>query len=162
MSKTHEPRADPLDPRYKGVGGWLLFLVVSLTLLSPLISLSGILENSEYWTHYFNRAPGLAVIVRITNTIGYCLIAFCVYAGISLWNLRPNAVRIAKLFLITFFVVSIVLPFLPLMINLPESLHDKVLEQAWYGLPTQLIFPVVWYSYLTFSKRVAATYGANK
>jgi hypothetical protein len=147
-----------IDPRYKGVGGWLYVLIISLTLLSPLAMLSGILESSNDWAHYFSRAPNLPVVIKITNIFGACLIAFSIYAGLSLWNRWPNAVVVTQLFLISYLATSIVLPFLPLTINLPESLHDRVLSQAWYSLPKQLIFPIVWYSYLRYSKRVAATY----
>ena len=158
MSRREKRILKPIDPRYKGVGGWLYVLIISLTLFSPLAMLSGILESSKDWAHYFNRAPNLPVVIKITNIIGGCLIAFSIYAGLSLWNQWPNAITVTKLFLISFLATSIVLPFLPLTINLPESLHDKVLDQAWYSLPKQLIFPVVWFSYLTYSKRVEASY----
>ena len=157
MSRREKRILKPIDPRYKGVGGWLYVLIISLTLFSPLAMLSGILNSSKDWAHYFSRAPNLPVIVQITNIIGVCLIAFSIYAGLSLWNQWANAVVVTKLFLISLLTTSIVLPFLPLTIILPESLHDKVLHEAWYSLP-QLIFPIVWFSYLTYSKRVAATY----
>jgi uncharacterized membrane protein len=158
MSKRQERILKPIDPRYKGLGGWLYVLIISLTLFTPLVMLTDILESPKDLEPYFNRAPNLPVVIKIANIVGVCLIAFSIYAGLSIWNQWPNAVVITKLFLISFFATSIVLPFLPLMINLPESLHDRILDQVWYVLPKQLIFPVVWYSYLTFSKRVAATY----
>jgi len=158
MTKTHKRIIDPLDPRYRGVGGWLAVLIVSLTLLSPLALLSHILEESEYWARYSERVPHLPVISRISAIVGGCVIAFSVYAGVSLWNEWPQAVRVTKVFLVSLFIVSIILPFLPLTVALPDSVHDKVLDQAWYSVPTQLIYPVVWYSYLTYSRRVAATY----
>jgi hypothetical protein len=159
MTKTQKRIVDPLDPRYRGVGGWLAFLIVSLTLLSPLALVSGILQESEYWARYSARVPHLLVVNRISNMIMVGIIAFSVYAGVGLWNEWPKAVRVAKVFLISLFVVSIILPFLPLTVAVPESVHDKVLDQAWYSVPMQLIYPVVWYSYLTYSRRVAATYG---
>lgn len=89
-----------------------------------------------------------------------CVIVFSFYAGVSLLKKWPNAVRVAKVFLVSLFIISIILPFLPLTVDLPESLHDQVMDQVWYSVPTQLIYPVVWYAYLTYSKRVAATYNS--
>jgi len=161
MTNAHERFVDPLDRRYRGIGGWLAFLIISLTFLSPLALFSEILRESEFWARYFARAPHLFVIIRITNIILGCVIAFSVYAGLSLWREWPKAVKVAKSFLISLFFANIVLPFLPLTVDLPESLHDKILDETWYSIPVQLIYPVVWYSYLTFSKRVAKTYGSN-
>ena len=158
MTNTDKRVVDSLDSRYRGIGGWLVFLIISLTFISPLALLNGILRESEFWARYFPRAPHLVVIIRITNIIIGCVIAFSVYAGLSLWQKWPKAVTVAKIFLISLLVVSIVLPFLPLTVDLPESLHDAILDQARYSIPVQLVYPVVWYSYLTFSKRVARTY----
>ena len=158
MTSERMKTVDPLDSRYRGVGGWLAFLIVQLVLLNPLVFLSGILSESESLAQYFNRAPHLPVIVRVIIALWSCLIVFSVYAGISLWSVWPNAVRVAKSFFVCLFIVSLVVPFLPLTVVLPESLHDKILDQVWYGVPLRLIYPTIWYSYLTFSRRVSRTY----
>lgn len=158
MTSTQKRIVDPLDPQYRGVGGWLAFLIISLTFFSPLALLSGMLKESEYWARYFERAPGLPPIIRISNIMEGCLIALSVFAGIGLWRKWPKAVRVAKTFLISLLIVSIIRPFLPLTVNLPESLHDKILDEVWYSMSTPLIYTMVWYTYLTYSKRVAATY----
>ncbi len=153
MTSTHKRIVDPLDPQYRGVGGWLAVLIISLTLLSPLALLSGMLKESEYWARYVERAPGLPAIIRISNIMEGCVIAFSVFAGIGLWTKWPKAVRVAKIFLISGLIVSIVRPFLPLTVNLPESLHDKILDEVWYSMPPLLIYTMVWYAYLTYSKK---------
>jgi len=158
MTSTHKRIVDPLHPQYRGVGGWLAFLIILLTFFSPLALLSGMLKESEYWARYFARAPGLPAVIRISNIMEGCLVAFSVFAGIGLWTEWRKAVRVAKTFLISLLIVSIIRSFLPLTVNLPESLHDKILDEVWYSLPPPLIYTMVWYAYLTYSRRVAATY----
>jgi hypothetical protein len=67
MTSTHKRIVDPLDSQYRGVGGWLAFLIISLTFLCPLALLSGVLKESEYWARYFERGHGLPAIIRTSD-----------------------------------------------------------------------------------------------
>jgi len=158
MTNTNKRIVDPLAQNH-GVRGWLVLFIVSLTFLGPLRLLSDIQKESEYLARYFERAPRLPTIVLISNIIMACVIVFSFYTGVSLLKKWRKAVRVAKMFLVSSFIIFIILPFLPLTVDIPESLRDQILDQAWY-LPIQLIYPLVWYAYLTYSKRVAATYNS--
>jgi hypothetical protein len=89
--------------------------------------------------------------------VSIAIMSFGIYAGIRLLQLKPNAVRVAKRYLITFFVytaLTVSLIFLANVVN-----HQP--EQSTRDFGSQLrniIYVLIWYSYLDKSKRVAATY----
>ena len=129
-----------VEKKYKGVGGWLLFLCIYLTILCPLSNLAHL------------------VVVFIQN-IG--LIIFSIYAGHALWTIRANAVNIAKTFFGVAFASAIVITFLlPLILGLPPEVRSEMRVQSQWGLNGVILAWWIWCSYLKRSKRVKATYKA--
>lgn len=160
-SKPQEPNIilPPEYARYKGVRGWLLFFCISLTILSPL-------GNSILWVKAFNEVsqhlskfPGLRATFGIDGLLTILIIAFSIYAGISLWTVRPNAVKIAKSYLLAYVViVTIESFFLPFMAGLPTELNGEIIKEGFKGAGRAYLFFSIWNSYLNKSKRVKATY----
>ena len=121
-----------MENKYKGVGGWLLLFCVGLTILSPLNLLLEISKESGFT---------FVVIFDI------CLICFCIYTGFCLWTVRPNAVKLAKIYLIILFIIGIL-----------AIIGSKSSEE--YGVSFRTILAsIIWFSYFYKSKRVKATYG---
>ena len=129
---------------YVGVRGWLLFLCVSLTILSPLGSLIltpvGLLPGNK---------TTIAILLILVN-------AFSIYAGVELWKRRPGAVAIAKAFLIVNVIFQLWLGYrISLLPDFQPIGYVRILFSTG-------IFFAVWYSYLTWSKRVEATYSGSR
>lgn len=135
-------------PSYKGVGGWLLFLCITLTMLNPLFTLLGIfigfqlIEGRVYESDF---KPYLYFDAALSLTFA----GYGVYAGISLWSLRPNAVTVAKIYLIVRSFYALAIAVLLLTAGVPVSLGSVSLGISICGL---------WLNYLTRSERVKATY----
>lgn len=153
-----DPPSPPVEPQYRGVGGWLLFLCVSLTILAPLFTLimiaSGFGESSEL----FDEFPGLLVTVVIDSILSVGLMAFSIYAGIGLWSIRPGAVQTAKAYLWCYLGYHIVAAILPFMAGLPSAVNEFLVEEVSKDTFRGVIYFAIWYSYLNQSKRVNATY----
>lgn len=130
-----------------GVGGWLLVLCIILTIVVP--------ADIAYQTILALRSgPSLSGFVFIL--VSWCLAIFSLTAGLLLWRARPGAVTTAKLFLLTqvAFAVVVYVNNLLASSHSPESAQDLALAI----LPVPFSFAIIWYSYLSKSRRVQATY----
>ena len=147
------------DLRSSGVGGWLMFFIVTLVFISPLRICASLGQYDSAWEPLYATYPLLKTIKLITVVVGLGLICFSVYAGFSLWKVRPNAVRTAKTYLLVLATSSITLSCLPLFVGLPEQANTAILQVLPVEILIMLVYPTVWYLYLNKSKRVAITYG---
>lgn len=146
--------------KHKGVGGWLLLFCIGLIIISPLLNIFSITSGYQEVSPYFEVYPRILPIVIITSVLGIVLSCFSIYAGIVLWKIRPNAVKIAKNYLLTMLGYSILSAFLPFMAGLPAEANQAMLTTVAADIFRTVIYTAVWYSYLNRSIRVKQTYGA--
>ncbi len=161
--KLDDREISPKRGRELEVRGWLLFLCINLTLIIPF---SCIYEASSALGMYYPAASPIQLFLfkqSISYHLGVIaattfLAIFSFYAGLSLWQLKPQAVKTVKLFLITQLLLMMLLialrPFMvfPLGAN-PASFGDTIPR-----LIPFLSYFSVWYAYLSFSRRVHLTY----
>lgn len=147
-----------IEQKYKGVGGWLLFFCISLTILSPLTSLVSYTNNFNQIESLFIQFPGLKTVSYIDIILISCIMIFSVYAGIALWSIKKDAVKIAKTYLMTFLVYIIISSILPFLAGLPSSVNDAMITPTVTSAIRSIIYFGIWNSYLNKSKRVMATY----
>jgi hypothetical protein len=153
------------QPRYKGVGGWLLLFCIVLTALSPLSMMKSLFDKNSGLTpedlQYFDRYPTPRSLEAIGQLLGIGITAFSVYAGIGLWRIRPGAVRTAKLYLLCLLgvkIIGVILGFMVTVVIYKIELNYKEKYGGVTILVGSLLNFTVWYSYLSRSKRVKATY----
>ena len=142
-----------------GVRGWLLFLCIYLTIIAPFFTVLVLAVSYEDAITVANRFPAFGRLCVMDSIVTALLVGFSIFAGYRLWAVRPNAVGIARIFLIialVYSVVSFVLIFtaagLPTFLKeaiLPAMIRDMVLHSA---------IVVAWIVYLCISRRVAITY----
>ena len=152
------PPAPSVQPRLKGVRGWLLFFCLGLTVLNPLITLGLLAASYSESSKYFNRFPSLLAITVIETLLGVAMAAFSIYAGVGLWSVRPRAVQMAKRYLLCFLgyhAIAAVLPFMP---GLPSAANEAMIAQVLQSITRVLLYFAIWNSYLNKSERVKATY----
>ena len=145
--------------RYKGVKGWLLLFCIILTVINPLITVFNLVGGYNESKAYFAAYPGLQTLFAIDSVLSIGLVAFSIFAGISLWMIRPNAVKIAKIWLFSFLAYSILIIFLPYAAGLPSSALNDMIGQVIVETIRSLVFFGIWFSYLLVSTRVRQTYG---
>lgn len=142
MAYEREVRLPP------AVGGWLLFLCVALTFLFPASTLYSIIGSLR---------SGIDVAGQVYAFICLGLAGFSFAAGASLWLVLPNAVTIAKLFLIVRVTFAVAL-YGQVLLRRSTVSQDRLVALMVEILIMPVLFAVVWYSYLTMSTRVRATY----
>jgi hypothetical protein len=152
---------NPSETKTEGVAGWLFFLCIILTVLQPaylIISLISAWSNQAI----LNRFPGFTVALAVGTVGDLALAGYSIYAGICLWSIRPNAVSVAKGYLLTMLAYSIVMPFLVIgLSDLPSYANNVMAAEGFKDFLRNLLGFGVWFSYLNVSKRVASTYGAG-
>jgi hypothetical protein len=121
------------------IGGWLAFFCFGLVVLAPLHGLREINQSLDQ--------PFLVVL-----EVG--LVAFSIYTGIALTRVRPNAMRLVKIF----FIVMLALGILSVLGSFASDSGDKDALVA--GLGT-IGSAAIWWSYFRKSKRVRDTFGSN-
>jgi hypothetical protein len=133
----------------RGVGGWLLLLCVLLTVVLPANVLYGTVRSLAY------RPDGVVLVINAAN-IGVALLSLM--AGIMLWRVQKNAVKVTKIFLglnplhalgvFCLIATSNHLIFPRLLVSLALRI-----------LTVPLLISLAWYWYLLASQRVRNTYG---
>ena len=146
---------EKVQTQYKGVRGWLLFFCLSLTIFVPLFTLYNIISAYNEISSQFYQLPNLLNLVIIAG-----LSTFSIYVGIKVWRVKPGAVRIAKNYLLLY-LGYMVLGILFLLFDSLQAGVDKAIigELARVVIPSFTNF-ALWYSYLSKSKRVKATFSA--
>jgi Protein of unknown function (DUF2569) len=148
----------PAEPRYKGVGGWLLLLCLGLTVFTPLLTIPLLAMGFSESSKYFNQFPGLLVITVTDTVLCLGLMVFSIYAGTGLWSIRTGAVQMAKRYLLCFLGYKAIAAILPFMAGLPSAATKAMIGTVAMDTLRGVIYFAVWYSYLSMSKRVIATY----
>lgn len=137
-----------------GVKGWLLLLCVVLTIITPGYVFLILFSEWRDSVAFFDSIPLVRDVVLI-ETFSYSGIAlFSMYAGWALWTRKKGAVRTAKMYLVAQCIVGI-----STMVILAGMINDRETTNGFAKAALNGIWHlVVWYWYLSKSKRVAATY----
>lgn len=145
-------------PQLQGVGGWLLFFCISVTIIGPILALASLVSGYAETAPYYDQMPVLRIIMIVDFALSLGLAAFGVYAGIGLWRIRPGAVRVAKVYLaccVLYQLATIAI----LLAGMPSETHEAMAPDMVKDLARSLVFFGIWYSYLNKSVRVKNTYG---
>ena len=116
------------------VGGWLLFFIITLVIFSPLFNLYTLFTQLEF--------------LAFTDIIeSLAITSLFIIAGVFLWTKKPYAVKFAKVFLITQFIINIALSFI---------------FSDFSSVGQYFVYFVIWILFLYNSKRVKQVYGNLK
>ncbi len=147
--------------KYSGVKGWLLLLCLNLAVFTPLATLYNLITSYGETSEYFIMFPGLKRLFYVDGLLSFIITALSIRAGIVLWNIKPDAVKIAKNYLLIFLAYNALAVFLPFTSGLPAEVNEAMIPEIAKGIIQALIFFGVWYLYLNKSKRVKATYNTE-
>jgi uncharacterized membrane protein len=150
-----------VEESYRGVRGWLLLFVVFLTILYP-IGLAFVLPSWHKSRNDFLDIPRYLYALLIERAFVILLGALGFYTGISLWRIWPNAIRLAKTYLILVLINLVAVQFLFFIAGHSLRMIAEAFRQYWMVNVGTIAFVLVWYTYLSKSKRVATTYGAKR
>jgi hypothetical protein len=136
-----------------------MFFVLCLTVFGPLFSLFSLIilliaagaaasQHPEFVTY----AVVEALLIVPTTVWGLMV-------GVSLWKVRPGTVRRAKQFLLYVYLpATFLVSIIPFLILPPADRAETAGTSAVSTIVVDIAFTLIWHSYLTKSRRVAATY----
>ena len=146
------------DPKLVGVKGWLAFFCVSLIVINPLATLGMLMWSFSLVAPAFNQYPGFVIVFVIDAVVSIALMGLSMFAGISLWRIRPGAVKLAKLFLLAGAAYLLISPLFIFLSGLPREAILATLPDSYFNSGRSLVYYAIWLNYLRSSKRVKATF----
>ena len=146
------------DEQYRGVRGWLLLLCLNIAILDPVTMLLTIFLVVSATKPYFGEHPELLRLCLVSGICRLALAVFSVYAGLGLWKVMPGALSVAKKYLLTVVLYSVVASFLPAFVGVPQESYQEFAGQTVFNSFLTMAYAIAWYIYLQRSRRVKATY----
>jgi hypothetical protein len=148
------------DGELRGVGGWLVFFILVMAVISPLISIVQV-SRELYGASFagFESNPILSTsrifawaLVGVTAAIGW----FVAYRLIAVHNWTSVKLAIAGIWIVG--LGAMVAEYVGVMIIAGMSLDALLAETGPRGVIQPFVFGLIWTSYLLKSERVANTY----
>jgi RNA polymerase subunit RPABC4/transcription elongation factor Spt4 len=153
------------DKALKGVEGWLLVLCLVL-IFGPIAYIPYTFNIETEFREELYWIPLNETIIYLDLLISILISCFSIYAGVSLWKVRPNATAIANFYLNTL-LIYIILGFLVIIIlTFSSNIPFNNLSQSWFGYIIKdtistITFVIMIKLYLKNSRRVKNTYNVN-
>jgi hypothetical protein len=144
----------------KGVGGWLLFFCITLTILGPLSGISYLYSNWHLTqSSIFELVPGLELSIWLGSIAVSTLVIYGIFIGVKIWNGIENGKSLALKYLKIKLITIVSLEIITLLMLISESTILSIfIELTLIVIFSELVFFGVWYSYFKKSKRVKNTY----
>lgn len=161
ISPPEDRSGDPFPDAPKGIGGWLIFLIIVLSVLNPLANigmLAAELRRVEQETPYLLQIP---VFIHY-KWFSWALVLICsvigIVAGYTLWKKHVwKSVRQAIIAIWIMGPLATVLIALYIYMNF-GSMAVEAGGEIVGSLVRSLVFAGIWTAYLLRSKRVRNTY----
>jgi hypothetical protein len=161
MSTEAPSRQDEHRTELHGVRGWLLLLCIYLVIVMPLIAVLGAIGALQRAA----TAPALRGVLISEVVLEIALACLAAFAGWALYRMRPNAVRVAKIYFIIMFALAVfglvmLLVTQPILTQVQDNaaLFNALRAPATVAAIRQAVLSAVWLIYLMRSKRVQATF----
>jgi hypothetical protein len=139
--------------RLKGVGGWLMLLILGLTFVAPLWQARIAVHSFETLLSSKPLSQGGILRLSLMVAVYAGLALFSCISGIMLWSSNHRAPEVTKTYLIVSLLAVAVLyssyTLVGLHLDVPRVLFNR-------GLYT-----CFWYAYLVRSRRVRLTYATD-
>ncbi len=142
------------EKKYSRIGGILLFLCIILTVFTPAFRGFIVVVNYDNMRAHFVSTPQIYHLFIISSIFSIGLAVLSFEAGFSLWSRRQYAVGLAKVY----FLFGIGWEALLLLIVFAGGFPDEIKGGVVKSMIQSCIGFAIWFSYLSISKRVKATY----
>lgn len=159
------PAERAFKEKYEGVKGWLLLLCAIMIFLAPLSHCFTIFNNSKmlrFVRHSTDMDPEIAskliTLLTMESVLLAALAMFFLWAGFRLYNRKPRAVMWAKAAWGAVVAYNVIVTGYLYAAALPEEVGGPMLSQFMKNGLLSLLGVFIWVSFLTYSKRVRATY----
>lgn len=139
--------------RLKGVGGWLMILILGLTFVAPFLQSRIAVRSFETLLSSKPLTQGGILRLSVMVAVYAGLALFSCICGIMLWSSNRRAPEVTKTYLVVSLLAVGVLyssyTLVGLHLNLPRILFNRG------------VYTCFWYAYLVRSRRVRLTYATD-
>ena len=142
----------------KGIGGWLLFLCISLTIFTPFAILAAISSTSAFAETIAERFPYYVRLVTVSQFIHFGFLCYSVYVGVNLWKTKKGAVNKAQMFFVSYLVFALFRVLMPFLGELPLIVRDQLVDIYGRNALRIFVYALIWHQYLARSVRVKNTF----
>lgn len=144
-----------------GIGGWLVFFCVGLTILSPLFSLAQMVGGWEQAEPAFSRFPTIKSVLIWENLGTSVILIYAFIVGCMIWSGNPQGRAIARRFLLIrlFGFIGIEIIAIVMIRDLPSEIITAGIGGVVGALFREGLYFTLWWFYFKKSKRVRNTYG---
>ena len=147
----------------KGVRGWLLLLCLNLTIFIPASCFYEVMSTLYSFNSFIYQIMLIVSNQLLLHNIAIIAImgflaTLSFYAGLQLWEVKPGAVKIAKIFLIIQLSLTFIVAAIRLFIIFPIVASEHSFSVIIKILIPSLLHFSLWYLYLSKSRRVHNTY----
>lgn len=157
----HTTQSTEPGQRYKGVGGWLLFFCVGLTILGPLSSLGQMAYDWKQLQIIFVIYPAIKSAAIWENFGSSIILIYGFIVGCTIWSGSLQGRLIASRFLLFRVSGFLIMELIALSIigDLPHHVIAATAGGMVVPIVREIAFFAIWWSYFNNSKRVRNTYG---
>lgn len=144
-----------------GVGGWLTFFCVGLTILGPLWSLGQLTEAYDKAKPAFERFPALKSAVDFETWGSAAIVIYGFVVGCVIWSGSPSGRRVARQYLIFRLVGFIAIEAIAfsMISGVSTAAVGAVAAEGFTAILQGAVYFLIWWFYFKRSKRVRNTYG---
>jgi hypothetical protein len=139
--------------RLKGVGGWLMILILGLTFVAPFWQLRIAVHSFETLLSSKPLTQGGILRLSVMVAVYAGLALFSCISGIMLWSSNRRAPEVAKTYLIVSLLAVGVLYSSYRLVGLDLDLSRVLFNRG--------VYTCFWYAYLVRSRRVRLTYATD-
>jgi len=144
-----------------GVGGWLVFFCVGLTILGPLFSLGQMGNGWEQAQPAFSRFPAIKSVLIWEYLGSSAILIYGFIVGCMIWSGSSQGRAIARRFLLIrlFGFIGVEVIAINMMVGLPSDVTTAGIVGVGGALIREVVYFIIWWLYFKMSKRVRNTYG---
>ena len=147
-----------VEPEPKGIGGFLIFLIIVIIAPMPYAfdHMIEIIDNFNYFIELFIKQSSIFIIIMVTvwQILVIGLIFSCISSLIQIFRCSPNA----KIYIITYFIF---LYFMRIDIAYFNSSMKGEIGIFFKSVISEFIYCGIWIMYTLRSRRVANTFKIN-
>jgi|GEM_PF-1005530 hypothetical protein len=147
-----------------GVGGWLIFFCVGLTILGPLWSIGQLTSTYEKAKPALDRFPALKSAVDFETGGSVILLIYGFIVGCIIWSGSPSGRRVARQFLVIRLVgfLGIEAITFSMISDMAPAATAAGTSEAFTAIFREVIYFLIWWFYFKRSVRVRNTYGPER
>lgn len=142
----------------RGIGGWLAFFLVTLSIFGPLLEIASIvaqLSNPDIARAYGARWPGVRTSALALSATGIVICWFLAGRFLLIRNWRTVRIGVGGLWLLCALNVLVA----PLLVSYFGGIPFRALvNQLLPALVRPVLYAMIWTAYLLRSRRVRNTY----